>query len=65
MLEVEHVSKNLRTTRVLVDVNLKVNQRGVSSLFWVHLDQEKQPSFAVLTTWKRQIQVTSPWVERV
>ena len=55
MLEVEHVSKKFKDHQVLVDVNLKVNQGDV-----VHLDQEKQPSFAALTTWKRQIQGTSP-----
>ena len=43
MLEVEHVSKKFKDHQVLVDVNLKVNQG-------VHLDQEKQPSFAASIT---------------
>ena len=58
MLEVEHVSEKFKDHQVLVDVNLKGQPKGMSSLFWVHLDQEKQPSFAALTTWKRQIQDT-------
>ena len=33
MLEVEHVSKKFKDHQVLVDVNLKVNQRGCRRYF--------------------------------
>ena len=49
MLEVEHVSKKFKDHQVLVDVNLKVNQGDVV-VIWVHLDQEKQPSFVASIT---------------
>ena len=63
MLEVEHVSKKFKDHQVLVDVNLKVNQGDVVVILGPS-GSGKTTFLRCLNHLKRQIQGTSPWVEK-